>query len=296
MKPNDLVSRNQKTVSTENGNITCEDVSPGPLQHGFSEYVAMAEGPSSPRLTSLIPKSLLYHQGAKHLVRNDHEYFPTDEILTDRQASEAIRIMNETVQRGQNFFMQLWFDAPHGPWETIQPFDQLYASNLWEGPESRNFKYATMVSSLDHNVGRVRRALVDLGVENNTVVVFLSDNGPEGGAGSAGPFQGGKRSLREGGIRVPCIWQWPNRITANSTSAAFALSTDLFPTFMDAAGITRPEGLKLDGVSLLPILMDSEHSVQSDDRTVTWYKDIDGSSSAAWANGFKFLVDERGDF
>jgi arylsulfatase A-like enzyme len=237
---------------------------------------------------------MLYHQGAKHLVRNDRSYFPTDEILTDRQANEAIRIMNETVRRGQSFFVQLWFDAPHGPWETVQPFDQWYAGNMWEGRESRNFKYATMVSSLDHNVGRVRRALADLGVENNTLVVFLSDNGPEGGAGSAGPFQGGKRSLHEGGIRVPCIWQWPGRIAANSTSTAFALSTDLLPTLLEAAGIARPAGLKLDGLSLLPVLTGSDPSTQGDSRTVTWFKDIDGSSSAAWTNGFKFLADDRG--
>jgi arylsulfatase A-like enzyme len=93
---------------------------------------------------------------------------------------------------------------------------------------------------------------------------------------------------------VPCIWQWPGRIAANSTSTVFALSTDLLPTLLEAAGIVRPAGLKLDGLSLLPVLTGSDPSAQGDSRTVTWFKDIDGSSSAAWTNGFKLLVDDRG--
>lgn len=91
----------------------------------------------------------------------------------------------------------------------------------------------------------------------DTIIVFLSDNGPENGAGSAGPFKGRKRSLLEGGIRVPAIWQWVGRFPARQTSH-FGLSTDIFPTLLHAAGIPQPSNVRIDGVSLLPALVNRE--------------------------------------
>ena len=100
MTPNDISQRNAMRP-------TCQGANPGPNQHGYDEYVAMMEGPGSVRLTSLLPKSTLYHEGARHLLRNDQPYLTSGDILTDRQATEAIRIMNETVAIGKKFFLQV---------------------------------------------------------------------------------------------------------------------------------------------------------------------------------------------
>jgi len=286
MRGSDLAGRREAYKKSKGA--SCQEVNPGPHQHGFVEYVAMEEGLDSYRLKTMIPKSTLYHEGAKYLVRNEEPYTKSNDILTNRQADEAIRVMNETVASGKNFFIHLWFDAPHGPWEIIEPYNKWYSPTKWEGANSRNAKYATMVSSMDANIGRVRRAIQDMGIAENTLIVFLSDNGPEEMAGSAGPFKGRKRSLYEGGIRVPCIWEWKGRLTPGKKIDAFGLSTDLFPTFLDAAGLTKPPRIKIDGTSLLAIL-EGKSFRKGDERLVTWHKDIGGKAGAAWSHGYKLV-------
>ena len=111
MTPWDIRAR-----KTPTDNSNCR---PGPNQHGFDEYISMMEGPDSPRLKMLLTSRSLYSHGSKYLLRNDVPYAASNEVLTDRQTREAIRIMQETVNNGKNFFLQLAYDAPHGPWEII---------------------------------------------------------------------------------------------------------------------------------------------------------------------------------
>lgn len=304
LKPNDLLQR--RRMAKSGGSNNCQGPDPGPAQHGFAEYVAMEEGPGSVRLTSLLPESKLYHNGAQHLVRNDSPYPPTSSApassLTDRQTDEAIRIMNETITRNQQFYLHLWYDAPHGPWEVMSPFDKLYKETQWDGGRtSRNFKYATMVSSVDANIGRIRKAIKDLGIARDTLIVFLSDNGPEERAGSAGLFKGRKRSLNEGGIRVPCMYEWPGHISENKRINIFSLSTDIFPTVLAAAGVSKPAEYRLDGTNILDNLLvpassglSTMRASSSNDilhqRVAYWHKDIDGKASAVWWRGYKLLI------
>jgi arylsulfatase A-like enzyme len=314
MQPKDIALRQSQ-------NCTPGLVEPGPMQHGFVEYVAMAEGPESPRLKILSPTSTLYHAGAQHLLRNEKPWGQSQspkkqQILTDRQTDEAIRIMNETVSRGQRFYLHLWYDAPHGPWEIIEPYDRLYKETAWPGGRaSRNFKYATMVSSVDANIGRVRSAIEALSIAEDTLLVFLSDNGPEERAGGTAGFKGRKRSLQEGGIRVPCMFEWRGRIAENVRLDNLVLSTDLFPTFLAAAGVTKPKQYRLDGTSVLDLLLLPSPSPSSSSsssshhlpivanssakarvaqlltqRVALWHKDIEGKASVAWSRGYKLLV------
>lgn len=294
LKLSDVNARMKLMNLNDTNCLLPNNVDPGPRQHGFKEFVTMHEGPNSIRLTQLLPRSTLYHEGSQYLIRNEEPYKKTTDILTDRQTNEAIRIINESISAGKNFFIHLWYDAPHGPWEIIKPFDNLYPSKMWGGPSTRNYKYATMVSSMDANIGRLLRALETLGVANNTIVVFLSDNGPEVDAGGTGIYKGRKRSLYEGGIRVPCIIQWNGKVPKNMTIDEFVISTDLFPTFMDAAGISRPQSLRLDGVSFLPFLTGAPGDLRDpgDSRMMMWHKDISGRSSAAWSHGYKLLVSD----
>lgn len=302
LRPQDVATRREQMQVQG----SCAKADPGPTQHGFSEYVAMEEGLGSQRLITLLPSSTLYHRGAQHLIRNDRPHNKSSNTLTDRQTDEAIRIMRETSARGQPFYMHLWYDAPHGPWETIAPFNKLYTPSQFDGKASRNdrnYKYATMVSSVDANIGRLRRALDEMKISQDTVIVFLSDNGPEEGAGSAGPYRGRKRDLHEGGIRVPCMWEWKGHFAENKRINMFALSTDIFPTFLAAAGLTKPPGYHLDGTSILDLLLlpaagagagkepeANPLAVARATRTALWHKDITGKASAAWAHGFKVIV------
>eukprot|EP01041_Mallomonas_annulata_P009840 gene9840-20464_t len=200
------------------------------------------------------------------------------EILTDRQTDEAMRVIREQVSNKKPFFLNLWYDAPHSPWEIIEPFDKKYSNKYTE----RQLKYATMISLIDK-----------LNVAHNTLIVFTSDNGPEHGAGSGGErFKGRKRLLTEGGIRVPTIWQWSGYIPAGATTEKFGVGTDLFPTLLDAAGLTPPPQVRLDGMSLLPMLLNpTTVDKEGDERVVLWYSHCPGYPrlTAAWSYGFKLL-------
>ena len=123
-----------------------------------------------------------------------------------------------------------------------------------------------MISAMDASIGRLLNTLEELDIEENTLVVFASDNGPENGAGNSGPYQQRKRSLMEGGVRVPAIWQWKNTIPAGQESRAWSASVDLFPTFLEASGIPIPDHVQWDGVSLLSALVHPS-SLQSQDNT-----------------------------
>jgi arylsulfatase A len=123
--------------------------------------------------------------------------------------------------------------------------------------------FAAMVTLLDDQVGEIMDKLEELGLTENTLVIFTSDNGPhlEGGAdpgyfNSNGPFQGYKRDLHEGGIRVPMIAAWHGKIEANSSSNHVSAFWDVLPTFCEISGVEVPEGL--DGISYLPTLLGEE--------------------------------------
>src|SRR5207253_8565011 len=118
--------------------------------------------------------------------------------------------------------------------------------------------YAAMITYLDRDVGRLINLLKDLGIDENTIVFFSSDNGPESSDifQSAGPLNGLKRQLYEGGIRIPMIVRWPGMIMpgqVNSTPWAF---WDFFPTAVALAGTSPP--MNLDGISMLPALLGQE--------------------------------------
>jgi arylsulfatase A-like enzyme len=112
------------------------------------------------------------------------------------------------------------------------------------------------LEELDWSVGQVWQALKDEGLEENTIVIFTSDNGPviRPNAGSAGPLHGGKASTWEGGQRVPCIMRWPGQIPAGKTCREIATTMDLFPTFAAIAGASLPEERQIDGQNILGLL------------------------------------------
>lgn len=228
---------------------------PGPNQQGFQEYVSIAEGPDDPRQGSYLQRQAMLHTvGGKYMYRNDKPHKCSLPSLSNCEAQEALRIMKEVTDRNESFFMNVWFEQPHGPWNLMPDFVDWYGGLRKLDRSRRNDCYKTMVSAMDESLGRILKGLHDMNLEQNTIVVFTSDNGPEIGAGSTAGFKNRKRYLHEGGIRVPCVWQWPGHLKEGAVIADFGVGVDLYPTFLEATGVAKPNHVKLDGMSLLPFL------------------------------------------
>ncbi|MBL8220356.1 MAG: sulfatase [Bryobacterales bacterium] len=169
--------------------------------------------------------------------------------LTDALAREAAAFMERN--QAQPFFLYLALNAIHSPMQAPVPYLKKFE---YIRDEHRRL-FAAMTASMDEAVGTVLAKLRDLGLEQNTLVVFLSDNGGPTAelTSSNGALRGGKGQLYEGGIRVPFLIQWKGRIAAGQTVGEPVTSLDLFPTALEAAGLNAGR-LRLDGVSLLPRL------------------------------------------
>ncbi|MBX3413036.1 MAG: arylsulfatase [Pirellulales bacterium] len=183
---------------------------------------------------------------------------------SDLFVTEALAFLDR--QQEKPFFLYLALTLPHANNELGRetgngmevPDHRRYADRDWPAPQK---DHAAMISRLDDAVGQVLDRLEKLGLAENTIVFFSSDNGPhsEGGADasffrSAGPLRGKKRDLTEGGIRVPMIVRWPGVVPAGTESTYAWGFCDVLPTLAVLAGATAPEGL--DGISIVPALVD----------------------------------------
>ncbi|MHC4248472.1 MAG: sulfatase-like hydrolase/transferase [Planctomycetota bacterium] len=176
--------------------------------------------------------------------------FPLDQTtVTRRLADESIRFIEESVKEGKPFFLYLANPMPHTP---------LFVSPEFEG-RSAGGLYGDVIEEIDFSTGRVLDALKANGVDENTLVIFTSDNGPwlikgEHG-GSAKPFRDGKGSSYEGGQRVPCVMRWPAKIPAGTECKEPATAMDLLPTFAAMTGAKPPPELELDGHDIQNLMM-----------------------------------------
>jgi arylsulfatase A len=184
------------------------------------------------------------------LVRDDRvieTLKPADQDrLTERYTDEAVRFIRD--HKDSPFFLYLAHTAVHVP---LRPGDKFKG-------RSANGTYGDWVEEADASVGRVLDALRELHLEENTLVVFSSDNGPwltQGrNGGTAGPLRGGKGSTYEGGVREPTLAWQPGRVAPGSTCDAVAGNIDLLPTFVRLAGGTVPGNPKIDGADIAPLL------------------------------------------
>ena len=168
-------------------------------------------------------------------------------LIMDR----ALQFMDGAAAEGRPFLAVVWFHAPHLPVVA----DAERARRFADLPLQEQH-FLGCLEAVDHNVGRLRQRLRELGIADDTLVWFTSDNGPEGkpdsGLGSTGPFRGRKRSLREGGVRVPGIVEWPAGL-APAVIDVPSGTVDTLPTVLAAAGLPLPDAA-LDGVDLGPLL------------------------------------------
>ena len=175
---------------------------------------------------------------------------PEGEYLTDRLTHEAMAFISGN--RARPFFLFLSHYAVHTP---IQAKADLIAGYEAKSPDGRqnNPVYAAMIESADQSVGQVLNHLDTLGLGDDTVVLFFSDNGGAMQATSNEPLRGHKGMLYEGGIRVPLAIRWPGEIAPGRVEDTPVIGIDLYPTLLDIAGVERP-GQRPDGMSLMPLL------------------------------------------
>ena len=205
-----------------------------PLTQGFDEYFGVLHS------NDMTPLELFRQD---QLIEN-----PVNQnTLTQRYTAEAIRFIEEN--RDDPFFLYIPHTFPHVP---------LHVSNEFSGKSDAGL-YGDVVETIDWSAGQILETLERLELDENTLVIFTSDNGPWF-EGSSGPFRDRKGSSWEGGQRVPFIAKWPGTIPGGVVSNEPAMNIDIFPTLVKLAGGDLPSDREIDGKDILPILVDGAES------------------------------------
>lgn len=184
-------------------------------------------------------------------LQHNGEPVPTKGYISDVLCDAALDFIR--ANRKRPFFCYLPFNAPHGPFQVP---DHYFAKYKERGLNDRDACIYAMCENVDDNVRRLLAHLDALGLADDTIVLFLTDNGPNGERYNGG-MRGIKGSVHEGGVRVPCFIRWPGHIAPDTEIRHIAAHIDLLPTLADLCGIPLPEELarRLDGVSLKPLLL-----------------------------------------
>lgn len=225
-----------------------------PLSHGFDYYFGIPYSndmspwaqPDNPTFAGDPPHPLM----RGYTVLNKEE--PDQSQLTKWYTEESLKFIREQAAQKKPFFLYLAHTFPHVP---------LAASDKFKGKSMRGL-YGDTVEEIDWSTGEIFKALKEMGLDNNTMVMFTSDNGPWIGrkldGGSPGPFTEGKVSTWEGGFREPAIFRWPGHIPSGVTTHAFATAMDLFTTYSKVAGAEIPKDREIDGQDLSPVLFENK--------------------------------------
>ncbi len=181
------------------------------------------------------------------------EYHGTDTYLTEALTREAIEAMDEAVADGSPFYLYMSHYAIHAPWEKDPRYYQKYID---AGLNEFNATYASMIEGMDKSLGDLLANLKRHGIEDDTIVIFMSDNGAPSQAAPNKPLRGHKLTPYEGGIRVPMAVKWPGVVEAGTACNEYFIAEDLFPTILEMAGVTGYEQIDgvMDGVSFAPLL------------------------------------------
>jgi arylsulfatase A len=224
-----------------------------PLRHGFDEFFGIPYSndmwPHHPEAPKGTYPPLPLFEGEQIV---NPEVTPDDQRnFTTGFTERAVQFIEKNKERP--FFFYLAHPMPHVP---------LYVSDKFLGKSEMGL-YGDVIMEIDWSVGEVLKALKEHGLDENTLVIFTSDNGPwlsyGEHAGSTGPLREGKGTSWEGGTRVPCIVRWPGRIPAATTSDALWMTIDILPTIAHLAGAQLPKH-KIDGRNIWPIIAGHENA------------------------------------
>ena len=220
---------------------------PQPKDHGFDHWFSTQN--------NVAPS----HKNPVNFVRNGKKVGLIEGYSSQIIVDEAISWLGQR-DSSKPFLLMVWLHSPHEPIATANKFSDQYSA-VASTPEQA--EYFGNVTQLDHEVGRLMKSLDSSGNRQNTLVYFSSDNGPETlhrykgserSYGSPSPLRGMKLHMYEGGIRVPGIIRWPERVKAGQTITEPVASYDLLPTFCAIAGVKPPSDRILDGTNVLPLL------------------------------------------
>ncbi|GGZ24967.1 sulfatase [Echinicola pacifica] len=195
------------------------------------------------------------------------EFYGRDVYLNEALTIKAKAEMDRAQDSGQAFFLYLSHYAIHAPWEADPRF---YDKYLAAGLTQEEAIYASMIESMDKSLGDIMSHLTERGLEDNTIVVFMSDNGVHPNMPRNIPLRGHKLSPYEGGIRVPLLVKWPGISQPGSVNSAQVIIEDVFPTVLEMAGIQDSQGLpSFDGESFVSQLRMPEK--ENTDRALLWH-------------------------
>ncbi|MEZ5945608.1 MAG: sulfatase [Hyphomonas sp.] len=215
------------------------------------------------------------------------EPFAPAGYVTDYYTDEALKVIDEN--RNRPFFLYLAHWGVHSP---LQATREDYEA-VGDIQPDRERVYAAMIHALDRSVGRILDKLEEDGLSDNTIIVFSSDNG---GAGYIGlpevnaPYRGWKITLFEGGIRVPMFIKWPRRIAPGTVIETPVAHIDVLPTLAEAAGAALPEGVELDGHSMLPLATGASNLIDRPGDAIFWSS---GYYKVVRSGNWKLQVNER---
>jgi arylsulfatase A len=205
-----------------------------PHAQGFDEYIGFRTGHWNNYFDAV-------------LERNGQPY-PTKGYIADALTDHAIAYINR--ERSSPFFLYIAYNTPHTPSQVPDRYWKKFAE---QGMERRLAATYGMVENLDENVGRLLTHVDKQRLARDTILIFLTDNGPDSDRYTSG-LRGRKGSVYEGGVRVPFFLRWPGRVRPGLTVDAIAAHIDVYPTVLDLCGVARPKARPLDGLSLRPLL------------------------------------------
>jgi arylsulfatase A-like enzyme len=212
-----------------------------PTKRGFDEFFGFLGGAHSYVNSNADPNN--------RILRGDK---PVDEAeyLTDAFGREAVAFIDR--HKGEPFFLYLPFNAVHAPMQGAKKYHDRFA----DIKDDKRRTFAAMLSAMDDNVGRVLAKLREEKLEENTLIVFFSDNGGPTAVTSSrnDPLRGHKGQVWDGGIRIPFLAQWKGKLPAGKVYSRPVIALDIAPTALAAAGLPTPDDARFDGVNLLPYL------------------------------------------
>ena|SRR5436189_2011625 len=252
-----------------------------PNKNGFDYFFGFKSG-----ATEYISHTAF--RGEPDLYENDKPIEKSG-YITDILGEKAIEVIKQRHQKP--FFLSLMFSAPHWPWQA--PGDKPVApgnGTEWSKGGSPQV-YAAMMKSLDDAVGNVVKAIDDLNLSNNTVIIFTSDNGGEKFSDN-GIYKGGKMQLWEGGIREPAFVRWTGKLKEASITTQVSTTMDWTATILALAGARADKNFPLDGIDLMPVLTGEKTEVP---RTLYWRIFQRRKHYAIRDGSWKWLRDEKGE-
>lgn len=209
-----------------------------PNAQGFDEFLGFTAG-------------VIYDYDDPVLEHNGDDV-ATEGYITDILTDAAIEFMYKANQKGEPFFCYVPYNVPHTP---IQVGDELFEKYQAKGLNDFDAGVYAMLENMDANIARLLAGLEFMGAADNTIVIFLSDNGPNSGRYNAG-LRAKKGSVYDGGVRVPFVIRWPEKLQQPRRIKTPAAHIDLLPTLAQLCGAKLDPAIKLDGVDLSPLLFD----------------------------------------